>query len=296
MATTYGDRTGESVMALAQHPAGMQLRELADALRAPLSSAQRAMGSLIEDGLVVASAERPPRYATNAEHPAVEALIEFSLRAASVERAMDVVLRASRAVQFAGRDANGYLVVLSPFAEPVDTARLTSTLERINRSRPDAVTFEIVERADVKQALLESLELRERGLRMTEVKGSAARIFRNPHEHGSFDAQRLGRLHPSLPRVSRRMIEQLATKHGLARVRAFGSSVRADFRSDSDVDVMIEPAPESRLRLGSLMDIREQLERLFERDVDLANARVMNDGTLRRALEEGVTLYERSGS
>lgn len=120
--------------------------------------------------------------------------------------------------------------VLSPFAEPADIARLGSTVERINRSRPDSVAFEIVEREDVKHALLEILKLRERGLRMTEVKGSATRVFRNPHEHGSFDAPRLGRLHPSLPRVSRRVLAQLAAGHGLARVRAFGSSVRADFR------------------------------------------------------------------
>ncbi len=293
MASTYGARTGESVIAVAQHPAGMRLLEVADALDAPLSSAQRAMGSLIEGGLVVASAERRPRYSTNAAHPAVDALIEFSLRAASVERAMDVVLRANRAVQFAGSDADGYLVMLSPFAEPADVARLVSTLGRINRSRSDSATFEILEREDVKQSLLESPALRERGLRMTEVKGSAVRVFRDPHDHGSFHARRLGRLHPSLPRVSRRSLRQLADEHGLARVRAFGSSVREDFRPDSDVDVMIEPTPGSPLRLSSLVDIRERLEGLFERDVDLVNARAMNDRMLRRALEEGVTLYER---
>ena len=296
MATTYGERIGDSIIALAQRPEGMRLREVADGLDAPLSSAQRAIGSLIEDELVLASAERQPRYAINTEHPAVDALVEFSLRAASVERAMDVVLRANRAVQFAGSDADGYLVVLSPFAEPADVARLSSTLERINRLRPDSVPFEIVERGDLKRALLESLSLRERGLRMTAVKGSAARAFRNPHEHCSFDAPRLGRLHPSLPRVSRRSLQQLATEHGLARVRAFGSAVREDFRPDSDIDLMVEPAPGSRLRISNLVDIRERLEGLFDRDVDLVNARVMNDNTLRRALDEGVTLYERSRS
>ncbi|MDP3984644.1 MAG: nucleotidyltransferase domain-containing protein [Acidimicrobiia bacterium] len=296
MATTYGERIGDSIIALAQRPEGMRLREVADALDAPLSSAQRAIGSLIEDELVLASAEQPPRYATNTEHPAVDALVEFSLRAASVERAMDVVLRVNRAVQFAGSDADGYLVVLSPFAEPADVARLGSSLERINRLRPDSVPFEIVERGDLKRALLESLTLRERGLRMTAVKGSAARVFRNPHEHGSFGAPRLGRLHPSLPGVSRRTLQQLAEEHGLARVRAFGSAVRGDFRPDSDIDLMIEPAPGTRLRLSNLVDIRERLEGLFDRDVDLVNTRVMNDSTLRRALDEGVTLYERSGS
>jgi len=296
MASTYGGRIGESLMALAQQPAGVRLGEIADALDAPLSSVQRSIGSLIEDGFVLATAERPARYVTNPEHPATDALIEFSLRAASAERAMDVVLRANRAVQFAGRDTDGYLVVLSPFAEPVDVARLGSTLERINRVRSDAINFEIVEREDVKRELLESQALRVRGLRMTAVKGSTARTFRDPHEHGSFDARPLGRLHPSLPRVPRRVLSRLAEEHGLARMQAFGSSVRADFRSDSDIDVMIEPAPGSRVRLSQLVDLREQLEALFDRDVDLANASLMTDRMLRRALNEGVTLYERSGS
>ncbi|MGH2427346.1 MAG: nucleotidyltransferase family protein [Candidatus Limnocylindria bacterium] len=296
MVTSYGERIGEAVMVLTQHPEGIRLQGVADALDAPLSSAQRAIGSLLEDGLVVTSRERPPRYASNPAHPAIDALVEFSLRAAPVERAMDVVLQANRAVQFAGRDADGYLVVLSPFAEAADVARLTLTLTRINRSRPDAIAFELLEREDVRSALLESPALRERGLRMTEVKGSAMRSFRDPHQHGSFDAIRLGRLHPSLPRLSRRALANLAVDHGLARVVAFGSSVRQDFRPDSDVDVMIEPMPGTRPRISNLIDMRERLEELLDRDVDLVNARVMNEPALRRARQEGVTLFERSGS
>lgn len=296
MVTTYGERTGEAVMVLTQHPEGSRLQEVADALNAPLSSAQRAIGSLLESGMVVTNGERPLRYTGNPEHPAADALVELSLRTAPVERAMDVVLRANRAVQFAGLDADGYLVVLSPFAEAVDVARLTSTLTRINRSRVDAIAFEILEREDVRRALLESPTLRERGLRMTEVKGSAIRTFRDPHQHGSFDATRLGRLHPSLPRVSRQALTKLATDHGLARVIAFGSSVRQDFRPDSDVDIMIETMPGSRPRISNLIDVRQRLEELLDRDVDLVNARVMNEGALRRARQEGVILFERTGS
>lgn len=293
---TYGKRIGEAVMVLTQHSDGVRLQEVADAMEAPLTSAQRAIGSLLRDGLAVTSLERPPRYSSNSAHPAIDALVEFSLRAAPIERVMDVVLRANRAVQFAGRDPDGYLVVLLPFAEAADVARLTSTLTRINHARPDAMAFELLERKDVRSALRDSPTLRERGLRMTVVKGSAIRTFRDPHLHGSFDAIRLGRLHPSLPRVPQRALAKLAADHGLARVVAFGSSVRQDFRPDSDVDVMIEPMPGSRPRISDLIDMQERLEELLDRDVDLVNARVMNEPALRRARQEGVILFERSGS
>ena len=47
MVTRYGERIGETVMGLTQYPEGARLQELADALDAPLSSAQRAIGSLL---------------------------------------------------------------------------------------------------------------------------------------------------------------------------------------------------------------------------------------------------------
>lgn len=294
MSAEHGERTSEVVVALTQRPDGMRLNEIADALSAPLSSIQRVVTSLTEDHLVEAEAERPRRYSINMRHPAANGLAEFSLRLVPVERAMDVAVRANRAVEFAGRDRRGYLIVLSPFAEPIDIVRLSSILEQINRLREDAVRFEITEREDVRETLRESLDLRERGLLMTAVKGSAARTFRNPHEHGSFDASNLGRLHASLPPISRRTLKRLVEEHGLARLAAFGSSVRSDFRPDSDVDVMVEALPSSPLRLETILDIQEQLERLLDRDVDVVNVRALNDTVLRRAQKEGVVLYERA--
>ncbi len=296
MSTRHGERANEVVIALAQRPAGMRLNEIADALSAPLTSVQRAATSLSDDQLVKAEDERSPRYAINPSHPAAKALVEFSLRVVSVERAIDVSVRANAAVEFAGRDRDGYLIVLSPFAEPADVAQLHATLGQVNRAREDALPFEITERDDVREILREDLTLRERGLRMTSVKGSALRTFRNPHEHGSFDAAMLGRLHPSLPPISRRVLKRLAEDHGLARLAAFGSSVRSDFRPDSDVDVMVEALPSSPVRLGTILDIQEQLERLLNRDVDVVNARALNETVLRRAKKEGVVLYERAGS
>lgn len=291
MSTKYGQRASEVVVALSQRP-GAKLSEIAEALAAPLTSVQRAVQTLVADDLVAADADRAPGYLTNADHPAADALTAFSLRVLPAQRAMDIVARTNPATYFAGRDDEGYIVVFSPFAEPADAAKLEATLERINRSRRDGVPYELIEREDLKRRLLDDLALRERGLRMVEVKGSAVRAFRDPLQHGSFDAQKLRRLHPSLPAVSRRLLRDLATKHGLSRVIAFGSSVRSDFRPDSDVDMMFEPRSDVRVGLASLLDIQERLENAFDRDVDLVNARALTEKTLRRAQEEGVVLYE----
>jgi predicted nucleotidyltransferase len=123
------------------------------------------------------------------------------------------------------------------------------------------------------------------------VKGAAVRAFRNPYQHGSVDATQLGRLHPSLPQVSPQAMRRLAQKHGLSRVTAFGSAVRADFRPDSDIDVLIEPTAGVRLKVGDLIELRQELESLFDREVDLVTADGMRAKPQEHAVRDEVVLY-----
>lgn len=283
------------MVALGQRPAGSRLGELGEALSVKLSSAQRAIETLAADALVTrAPGGAPgdgPRYTIDREHPAGRSLMEFALRGLPVRRAFDLVCRANAAVEFAGRDDQGYVVVLSPFAEPPDIVRLHATFEIVDRERPDDVAFEVLERSDVRRRLLDDTGLRDRGLALAVVKGSAVRTFRDPHRHGSFEARRLGHLDPSLPRVSRRALRRLAEEHGLARVAAFGSAVRADLRPDSDIDVLVEPKPGVRLGIGDLLGIQERLEGLFGRDVDVVRRSALHGRMRDRVLREEVVLY-----
>jgi predicted nucleotidyltransferase len=48
----------------------------------------------------------------------------------------------------------------------------------------------------------------------------------------------------------------------------FGSVLRDDFRPDSDIDVMVKFAPTARWGF-EIVDIKQELEALFERKVDL---------------------------
>jgi len=124
------------------------------------------------------------------------------------------------------------------------------------------------------------------------MTGTIARSFPDRSRHGSPSARRLGRAHPSLARVSHRALGAIARSNRLRRIDLFGSAVRADFRPDSDVDVLIEPRPDARLSFLDVTRIEGQLEDLFDRDVDVF---VSLDGVEPKARDrvqrELVTLY-----
>jgi predicted nucleotidyltransferase len=285
----YGERSIEAAVALTQRPEGMALVDLAAAMAAPLTSAQRAVGSLIDQGLAAASrGSRRIRLAS--AHPAAMAFSQFALRWLPAARAMAIVCRANPAVEFAGHDEFGLLILSSPFADPADVARLRATLELINADRVDGLGVEILDREELRERLLDEPGLRTRGLALHAVKGRAARTFRDPFDHGSPHATALGRLHPSL-RVPPAALARLARRYHLASLAAFGSAVRSDFRPDSDVDVLVEPASGSRLRAADLVDLRAELETLFDRDVDLVRQGALDPGIRDSVVRERVVLY-----
>jgi predicted nucleotidyltransferase len=55
----------------------------------------------------------------------------------------------------------------------------------------------------------------------------------------------------------------------------FGSVLREDFGPDSDIDVLVTFAPDAAWRFYDLIDMREELERIFGRSVDLVERRLV---------------------
>lgn len=51
----------------------------------------------------------------------------------------------------------------------------------------------------------------------------------------------------------------------------FGSVLRDDFRPDSDIDVLLTFAPDSRWSLFDWVDLKDELETLFERQIDIVD-------------------------
>lgn len=207
-----GGRNDEAVAALSQMRSGMELAQLAAAMGAPLTSAQRAASSLVSDGFARVHDGPRPRIALVPDHPAAPERLQLALRILPLPRAMDIVLRASPAVEFAGDDDSGHVVVLSPFAAPDDIVRLRSTVVRIQAGRDEARPVTIMERNEVRESAQDDPSLRERGLRLRVITGSAQRTFPNPDRHHPADAALLGRLHPSLGRIPRAELQALADR------------------------------------------------------------------------------------
>lgn len=70
-------------------------------------------------------------------------------------------------------------------------------------------------------------------------------------------------------------IDEFCRKWGIAELALFGSVLRDDFRSDSDVDVLVSYAPDARPSLFDHVDKEEELAAIFGRPVDLVSRKAI---------------------
>lgn len=64
-------------------------------------------------------------------------------------------------------------------------------------------------------------------------------------------------------------IAELCDRWQITEFALFGSVLRDDFRPDSDIDVLVSFAPTAQRGLTETLKIRDELEALFGRPVDL---------------------------
>ncbi|MEI7657900.1 MAG: nucleotidyltransferase domain-containing protein [Phycisphaerae bacterium] len=62
---------------------------------------------------------------------------------------------------------------------------------------------------------------------------------------------------------------EFARRWRIQELSLFGSILRDDFRPESDVDVLVVLEPDRRPSCEEWLEMNDQLERLFGRDVDL---------------------------
>ena len=68
-------------------------------------------------------------------------------------------------------------------------------------------------------------------------------------------------------------IEAFCRKWEISDLSLFGSVLREDFRPDSDIDALVQFVPEAKHGLFNLVRMRNELEEIFGRDVDLISRR-----------------------
>lgn len=64
-------------------------------------------------------------------------------------------------------------------------------------------------------------------------------------------------------------IAAFCRKWKMTELSLFGSVLRDDFRPDSDVDVLVTFAPDADWRFDHLLDMKEELQTILGRPVDL---------------------------
>ena len=79
----------------------------------------------------------------------------------------------------------------------------------------------------------------------------------------------------------------------IRKMALFGSVLREDFRPDSDVDVLIEFAPDARVNYFMFVDMQDELTRLFKRKVDLHTPYSLGNYFREQVLQSAKVVYER---
>ncbi|MFQ6002674.1 MAG: nucleotidyltransferase family protein [Candidatus Zixiibacteriota bacterium] len=80
----------------------------------------------------------------------------------------------------------------------------------------------------------------------------------------------IGKPHIDIPR---KKIEQFCHKRKVREFLVFGSVLRDDFRSDSDIDVIVDFEPEAKRTLFDIVSMTDELKEIFGREVDLVTKR-----------------------
>jgi uncharacterized protein len=69
--------------------------------------------------------------------------------------------------------------------------------------------------------------------------------------------------------IPRKKIADFCQRWRVVEFSLFGSALREDFHSSSDIDVLVTFAPNTRVSLFDLVDMEDELKNVFGREVDL---------------------------
>ena len=88
-------------------------------------------------------------------------------------------------------------------------------------------------------------------------------------------------------------LQKLCQRHQVKSLHAFGSVLRDDFTADSDIDLVVDFYEEDPFRYADLyFSLKEKIEELFNRNVDLLESRALKNKFFLRQLDQTkVQLY-----
>jgi len=93
--------------------------------------------------------------------------------------------------------------------------------------------------------------------------------------------------------IPEKKIAALCRKYGVRKLSLFGSAARGDMSPASDVDLMVEFKPGSKVSLWDIPQMQDDLSSLFGRKVDIAGPEILKNPYRRRTIEPDLkVLYE----
>ena len=66
-------------------------------------------------------------------------------------------------------------------------------------------------------------------------------------------------------------LKEICRDYSIKELSMFGSVLRSDFNSESDVDLLIEFEPDMRISLFDIVELKKEFENLFGREVDIVS-------------------------
>ena len=87
------------------------------------------------------------------------------------------------------------------------------------------------------------------------------------------------------------VLAELAARYYVRELAVFGSVLREDFDSESDIDLLVEFEPSAQISLFEHFDLQEELRALLGRSVDLISKRGLNPIIRDDVLESARIVY-----
>ena len=259
-----------------------RLTHLARAADMGPSTAQRALEVLVGDGLAVrgaGGAHRP------VDTPTSQAVLTIALHTRPADRLARIIGAANDGVEMIGRTGSQLVVVSGRHADVDQRLRARRALTVV----ADRQGLELVERQhdDLRAYRADFVDERDALDRGSVIYGTLDTAYPPVPRRGA-DGLALGGINPAISVPTAKRLRDVSRRHGVRRLQVFGSAVRDDFRPDSDVDVAVDLEPGTPHRV--LPELEEQLERLFDRDVDVVLRDLLRDSVRKEIDEHGVCL------
>ncbi len=94
-------------------------------------------------------------------------------------------------------------------------------------------------------------------------------------------------------KLDRKRIQDFCERHHIRKLSIFGSALRADFKPDSDLDILVEFQPGHVPGL-EFFAIQDELSRLLGRQVDLSTPGFLSKYFRNQVLKEARVIYEQA--